>query len=239
MIKKIFYVVLIIFMVVGSLAAYTFMQSLNQAESAVESVGEFVQQLVIPATAVILPDSSIIVNQVQDIARLETATVDLEKVITAERGTDALFGALGESMIFVANGTIVAGIDFEEMEEGDLRVVDPQTVWVHLPDAQIFDDLPVLNQEESYVADRDTGLFTRADPELETEVRRIAAQTIREEAIGTGVVETADENAEIFISNFLTGLGFTNIVFYEETPPIPPPFEQFIPKGQILVTPQP
>lgn len=237
--KNLFYAVLIVFLVLAGLAAYSFWRGMNRAETAAQSVGNFVQQLVVPATAVILPDASIIVNQVQDIARLETATVEMEKVIRADRNSEALFGALGESMIFVANGTIVAGIDFDELEEGDIKVVDPDTVWIHLPKATIFEDLPVLNEEESYVADRDTGLFTRADPELETEVRRIAAQTIREEAVSTGIIDTAEQNAKIFIENFLFGLGFTEVVFFDDTPPEPPPFEQAVPKGQILVTPQP
>lgn len=237
--KNLFYAVLIVFLVLAGIAAYTFWRGMNRAETAVQSVGDLVQQLVVPATAVILPDASIIVNQIQDVARLETAIVDMEKMIQADRNSDALFGALGESMIFVANGTVVAGIDFEEMEEGDIKVVDPDTVWIHLPEAHIFDDLPVLNEEESYVADRDTGIFTRADPELETEVRRIAAQTIREEALNTGIIETAEQNAEIFIENFMIGLGFTEVVFYDDTPPDPPPFEQDVPKGQVLVTPTP
>ncbi|MEM7334844.1 MAG: DUF4230 domain-containing protein [Chloroflexota bacterium] len=239
MIKKIFYVFLIIFLIIGSIAAYTFFTTINQAETAVQSVGDFVQQLVVPATPVILPDSTLIVNQINDLARLETASVDLEKVITAERGSDALFGTFSESMIFVANGTVVAGIDFQEMEEADLKVVDPETIWVHLPNAKIFEDLPVLDNEESYVADRDTGLFVSADPELETEVRRVAESTIREEAFETGIVSVADENAEAFMESFLTSLGFTNVVFYDETPPDPPEFVQDVPKGQVLATPQP
>lgn len=237
--KNVFYGVLVVFLILAGIAAYTFWQGMNRAETAVQSVGDLVQQLVVPATAVILPDASIIVNQVQDIARLETATVEIEKVVSAERNSEAFFGQLGESMIFVANGTIVAGIDFAELEEGDIQVVDPNTVWVHLPQAAIFDDLPVLNEEESYVADRDTGLFTRADPELETDVRRVAAQAIREDALATGVVETAEQNAEIFVENFLTGLGFTEIIFFDDTPPVPEPYVQDVPKGQVLVTPQP
>ena len=237
--KKLFYVFLIIFLIFGSIAAYTFFSTVNRAETAVQTVGDFVQQLVIPATPVILPNAALIVNQINDLARLETASVDLEKVITAERGSDALFGSFSESMIFVANGTVVAGIDFEELVEGDLKVVDPETVWVHLPAAKIFEDLPVLDNEESYVADRDTGLFVSADPELETEVRRVAERTIREEAVETGVVSVADENAKAFMESFLTSLGFTNVVFYDETPPEPPAFQQVVPKGQILATPSP
>lgn len=239
MVRKFIYGILILVFVGMAFATYVFVRTLNRTGTAVESVGEFVQQLVVPATPVILPNPSLIVNQINDLARLETASLNLEKVITAERGSDALFGTLSESLIFVANGTVVAGIDFEDMVPEDIKIADPDTIWIHLPEAKIFDDLPVLNNEESFVADRDTGLFTRADPELETDVRRVAETTLREEALNTNVIEVAEANAQQFMRAFLNDLGFENVVFFDETPPDPPPFVQDLPKGQVLATPTP
>ena len=240
MLRKLFYGFLIIFLVLASLATYLFIRTINATDDAIiEPIGDLVRQLVVPATPVILPDPSIIVNQINDVARLETAIVDMEKVITAERNSDVLWGALGETLIFVANGRVVAGVDFAEMGPQDLAVIDPNTVMVHLPEAKIFDDLPVLDNEKSYVADRDTGLLTRADPELETEVRQVAEATIREEAVATGVIDQADQNAKLFMEEFLGGLGFENVIFTDAPPPEPPPFEQEVPKGQLLATPTP
>ena len=139
-------------------------------------------------------------------------------------------------MVFVAYGKVVAGVDFSEMSVDDLQVVDAKTVRVHLPEAVLFDDLPALDNERSFVADRDTGLLTRADPKLETEVRRVAEGTIKEVALQSGVVDRADFNAQNYMLNFLQGLGFDNVEFYDVTPPTPPPFEQEVPKG-FVVTP--
>jgi len=240
MLRKLFYGFLIIFLILGSIATYTVIRTLNATDNAiVQPIGDLVRQLVVPATPVILPDPTLIVNQINDVARLETATVELEKVITAERNSDVLWGALGETLLFVAHGKVVAGIDFAEMGPDDLAVMGPTTVIVHLPDVKIFDDLPVLDNEKSYVADRDTGLLTRADPELETEVRQVAEQTIREEAVASGVLERADENARLFMEQFLTGLGFETVTFTDTPPPEPPPFEQEVPKGQVVATPTP
>ena len=240
MLRKLVYLVLIIFFVMAAVVAYSVVTTVNRAQTGVmEPVGNLVRQLVIPATPVILPSATTIVQQINDLARLETASVEMEKVITAERNSDVLWGALGETMVFVANGKLVAGIDFAEMEVEDVQVVDPDTVWVHLPPARVFDDLPVVDNERSYVADRDTGLLTRADPQLESEVRRVAEQTLREEALNTGVVERANENAQAFMRNFLNELGFENVEFYEDTPPVPPPFEQEVPKGHTIATPTP
>ncbi|MCP4423022.1 MAG: DUF4230 domain-containing protein [Chloroflexi bacterium] len=239
MLRNVVYALLIIFFIVASVAAYAVITTVNKADEAVvQPIGDLVRQLVLPATPVILPDRTTIVREINNLARLETASVDLEKVITAERDQEILWGALGETMVFVAYGTVYAGVDFAEMTAEDMQVVDPNTVWVHLPEAIYFEDIPVLNNERSYVVDRDTGLLTRADPELETEVRRVAETTLREEAQGSAALEVANENARQFMLDFLQGLGFENIEFFDETPPPAPPYEQDVPKGY-TVTPVP
>jgi hypothetical protein len=239
MLRKLAYLFLIIFFVIGAIAAYTFVATVNKVGTVGQPIGEFMQQLIIPATPVILPSSVTIVHQINDLARLETASVDLEKIVTAERNNDYLWGAMGETMIFVANGKVVAGIDLTNMTPADIQVVDPTTVMVHIPPATLFDDLPALNNEKSYVADRDTGLFTRADPQLETEVRRLAESVLIEEAINSGVLEKANFNAQQFMLTFMQGLGFETVIFTDGTPPTAEPYVQEVPKGYVLVTPTP
>jgi len=237
MLRKAAYLFLILFFVLSSVLVYTVISGVNKAEKAVvQPIGELVRQLIVPVTPVILPNATTIVRQISDLSRLETASIELEKVITAERNSDLWWGALGESMVFVAHGKVVAGVDFAQMSDGDLQVADPETVWIHLPPAILFDDLPALDNEKSFVADRDTGLLTRADPELETNVRRNAEDAIKEEALNSGILERADQNARQYMLEFLNSLGFTNVEFYDETPPVPPAFEQAIPKG-FAVTP--
>ncbi len=239
MLRNVVYVLLIIFFIAASVATFAVISTINKAdESVVQPIGDLVRQLVLPATPVILPDNSTIVREINNLTRLETASIELEKVITAERGQEILWGAMGETMVFVAYGTVYAGVDFSQMTADDLQVVDPDTVWIHLPEAQYFDDIPVLDTERSFVADRDTGLLTKGDPELETEVRRVAEETLREEAMGSNVLEIANNNARQFMQDFLQGLGFENVEFWDETPPEAPPYEQDVPKGY-AVTPVP
>lgn len=237
MLRKLVYLFLILFFLVAAVAAYTVVTTVNRAGEVAAPVSDLVRQLVIPATPVVLPNPTTIVHEINDLSRLETASVEMEKVITAERNQEVLWGALGESLIFIAYGKVVAGVDFAEMTTEDVQVVDPDTVMVHLPEARIFDDLPVLDNERSYVADRDTGILTDADPELETEVRRAAERTIKEAAVDSGVLERADANAQQYMLNFLQGLGFEEVIFTDEPPPTPPPFEQEVPKGYEIITP--
>lgn len=206
------------------------------AASAVEPIGDRVRQLLSPATPVILPDPATIVRQINDLARLETASYEMEKIITAESQQDGLLDMLlGESMIFVAYGKIYAGVDFSRMTAADIVVVDPTTVRVHLPEAEIFSDIPVLDNERSYVADRDTGLLTSADPELETRVRQAGEQAIREAAMNSDILGRANSNAQTYMRNLLGGLGFSNIEFTPTTPEPAAPYQQEIPKGYYLL----
>lgn len=242
--RKVAYISVILFFVLlscGVIAvAGTLVAGVTTAqEGIVEPVGDLVQQLVLPATPVVLPNPATIVREINDLARLETASYAFEKVITAERGNqDLLWGALGESMVFVAHGKVFAGVDFAKMATEDLQVYDPVTVYVHLPEAEIFEDIPVLDNERSFVADRDTGLFVDADAQMETLVRQKAEEEIRAAALESEILERANLNAQAYVTTLLQGVGFENIVFTDEPPEPAPPLGQNIPKG-FAVTPVP
>ena len=239
--RNMLFVILIVFLVLGSVAAYTVIAGANKVnESVVQPITDLVQSLITPATPVFVPSPTTIVTQINDLARLETASIELEKVVTAERNQEALWGLLGESLVFVAHGKVVAGVDFAEMSVDDIQVYGPDSVMVHLPVAKTFDDLPALDTQQSYVANRANGLLASTDADLETEVRQLAEQKIREAAQESGILELARNNAENYMRDFLMSLGFTNVTFTETTPPPPAePYVQDIPKGYILVTTTP
>ncbi len=239
--RNMVFVVLIVFLVLGSIAAYTVIAGANQIEqNVVQPVSDLVRNLIIPATPVYVPSPTTIVTQINDLSRLETASIELEKVVTAERNQDALWGLLGESLVFVAHGKVVAGVDFAEMSVDDIQVYGPDTVMVHLPEVKTFDDLPALDTGQSYVANRDTGLLASPDADMETEVRQLAEQKIREAAKESGLLDLARTNAENYMRDFLMSLGFTNVTFTDTTPPPPAePYVQDVPKGYILVTATP
>lgn len=200
-------------------------------------ISDFVRQLVIPATPEILPSAAFVLRGIQNEARLITLSANYRETFIAQRNNDVLWGALGEKLVFEAYGTVVAGVDLSQMGEQDLLVVAPQTVWVRLPPAEIFADLPILDTTLSYVADRDTGLLTRADPELETQVRRVAEQEILAIAQESNLLIQANVNAQQEIRKIMQGLGFTEVVFFEDELPPATPYVQPVPKGYV-VTPE-
>lgn len=242
LLRRIAYILLILFLIAGisasSLVIFSVIATARTAKNITQPFSDFVKQLAVEATPVILPDPVTIVQEINRLNYLETSSYTLQKVVTAQRNQDVLWGALGESLVFVAVGDVIAGIDLSQVQIEDLQIIDPQTVMIHLPDAQVLHY--ALDNEQSYVADRDKGLFAHVDPQLETQVRQAAEKEILEEALSAGILQEANENARANMESFLSKLGFSNVTFTDAPPPPAPPYEQEIPKGMYLLsTPTP
>jgi hypothetical protein len=82
---------------------------------------------------------------------------------------------------------------------------------VTLPAAEIF--IATLDNEKSYVYDRETGLFAQDQIDLETTARQSAEQAILEAALDDGILEQALINAENYIARLLRNLGYPEVVF--------------------------
>jgi hypothetical protein len=82
---------------------------------------------------------------------------------------------------------------------------------VQLPPAEIF--IATLNNEKSYVYERDTGVLTKPDINLETLVRQSAEQEILKAALEDGILEQAQLNAEAYLLKFFAALGYPNVIF--------------------------
>lgn len=241
--KKAAYITVMLFFgglfVAGALATYTFVASVNKANDTMAPIGDLVKSLFTPVEPVILPDPVTLLRQINDEARLMTISADYEQIVTSERNADLLWGALGETMIFQGVGKVTGGLDLSSMSANDIQVVDPTTVRIYLPPSIIFDDLPVLDTERSKVLDRDTGILTQADPQLETQMRQAAQAQILEAAYNSDLLDRADRNAQLQIMALMQGAGFENVIF--EDAPLPPavPYVQELDKGEVFVTPLP
>ena len=70
-------------------------------------------------------------------------------------------------------------------------------------------------------------------------MRQDAERQILEASLEAGILDAADENAREYMKQFLGNLGFENVIFTDSPPPPPPAYEQPIPKGYYLGTPEP
>jgi hypothetical protein len=189
-------------------------QTLAPFQQANSSLQTQVAGLLRPSPTVI-PDPSTYIQEVRSLARLETIEYSVEKVITAEEGQGAFAFLFGDRLLFVAHGTVIAGIDMTKIEPGDMRLVNG-VLHVRLPPSEIF--VATLDNDKSYVYDRQTGALARGDQNLETKARQAAVAEISKAAEEDGILELAQRNAQTYLERFFSALGYPNAVFE----PVPP-----------------
>ncbi|HHS97631.1 MAG TPA: DUF4230 domain-containing protein [Chloroflexi bacterium] len=222
----------ILVIVLLALAALAIPRLWHPAEEAERTIREGIDARLHP-TPTVRPNPTTIIRQIQNLSRLETASYTVEKVITAESGQDALAFLFGDRLLFVAHGRVIAGVDLGKIQEGDITVTDDDRVIVVLPPPEIF--VVTLDNEKSYVYDRDTGLFGM-NPDLETEARQAAEEEILKAALEDGILELAEENARAYLERLITAFGFREVVFVTATP-VPTP--SVLPVTVIPLTPTP
>jgi hypothetical protein len=161
-------------------------------------------------TPTIVPDPVTIINQIRPLARLETIQYTLEKVITAEEGQELIAELFGDRLLLVAHGTVIAGVDLSKLTADNL-LLNEGILEVDLPEAEVFS--ASLDNDKTYVYDRDTGLFRKSDRDLETLARQAAEAEILKAAIDDGILKQAAINAQVFMERLLNDLGYSQVIF--------------------------
>ena len=190
----------------GAAQAQQALQPIPQANSAMQTQ---VADLLHP-TPTIIPDPVTIIHDVRSLARLETIQYSVEKVITAEIGQGTFDFLFGDRLLFVAHGIVIAGIDMEKLAPENMQL-ENGALYVTLPPAEVF--IATLDNEKSYVYDRDTGALTHGDTNLETTARQAAEQEIYKAAMEDGILDIAQQNAENYLEKFFDALGYDNVIF--------------------------
>ncbi len=151
---------IVILLVIAGVAYYVVQTIRNTTEQTVapfteanSSLQTQVADLMHP-TPTVIPDPATYITQVQALARLETIQYSIEKVITAQIGQGTFGFLFGDKLLFVAHGTVIAGIDMGKMNAGDMQL-NNGTLHVRLPASEIF--IATLDNDKSYVYDRQTG----------------------------------------------------------------------------------
>lgn len=156
----------------------------------------------------VTPSGPVVLQQVQSLRRLETCRYNGQAVVRGETMGSLPAWLAGDKLVFIGHGEVVGGVDLEQMQAGDVQV-EGAKVTLKLPPAQILHAR--LDNNTSEVFERQTGLFTKADPDLETKVRREAEERIRQAALESGLLATATENARSALRAQLKQLGFREI----------------------------
>jgi hypothetical protein len=151
-------------------------------------------------------DTATIIKQVQTISELVTVKYVMEKVVVLE---DVKW--YGENrVLLVAHGVVKAGVDLGKLQPGDFRISQNQIV-IRLPPAQITDAF--LDDKQTHVIERSTGLLRVFDKSLEQTARQNAVDDISRAARLNGILKDATERAQFQLKVLLLQMGFDDVEF--------------------------
>jgi uncharacterized protein DUF4230 len=151
-------------------------------------------------------NTATLLQQIQTLSQLVTVQYVMEKVVVLE---DVKW--FGESrVLMVAHGIVKAGIDLSRLEPGDLRI-SGKSIIIKLPPPQITDSY--LDDTQTRVIERSTGLLRAFDKDLEQTVRQNAVADISRAARNGGILRDAETRGRAQLTNLFKQLGFEKVEF--------------------------
>ena len=165
-------------------------------------------------------DIASLVTQVRELNRLETASMRVMHVGRVSQTYKLVPDAIaGDEITFLATGDVIAGIDLSKLQPEDVWRSPDGAINFRLPPPEIL--VTSVDNQESRVLTRDTGVLRRADVDLETRARQHAQDNITAEALKKGILPLAARNGEQKLADFLRLLGFEKVVFVGSGPAPP------------------
>ncbi len=152
-----------------------------------------------------------VIASIQRLARLESVVYTMDKVVEGDRTNQYLPDILtGDKLLLIVHGQAVAGVDLSSIQASNVQI-DGRSVTIAMPAAQLLS--VSLDNSKTRVYSRITGLLVPADPNLESEVREKAEAGLRQSALDSGILNTAEGNARATLTTLLHSLGFQQITF--------------------------
>lgn len=150
------------------------------------------------------------ITALRELAQL--TTFEMVEYTVVEKADDRgwLNWATGDRVSMFVVARIGAGVDLSLLTEGSVDA-DPETgtVEIRLPAPAIaYVD---VDEEQTTVYDRDTGLFTGGNPNLEQSARLAAEEVLVDAALERGLLDRAAEEARTVITAFVESLGYTDV----------------------------
>jgi hypothetical protein len=174
------------------------------------AVPQQIRQIVATPTTTVF-DRGGTIKQIQNLNRLETNRYTIERVIEAsvQRG-NILDTFLGDRLLLIASGNVVAGVDMSKLKESDVIIsADGKSITLTLPPSEVFDKS--LDNQRTRVYDRQTGFLADENKDLETKARLEAENTIFQAACEDGIMQKAADEAQRSMEQFLRLLKFQEV----------------------------
>ncbi len=147
-------------------------------------------------------DTATVLKQIKGLSELVTVKYVVERVIVLE---DVKW--YGENRVMlVVNGIVKAGVDLSRLKQEDI-VRDGTNIVISLPPAQITD--VYIDEKNTQVIERSTGLLRKFDKDLEQNARRQAVDDLRRAARYGGILTDAERQAKSQLKLLLSNLGLS------------------------------
>ena len=160
---------------------------------------------------VVRPTGTVLMS-VRDLARLETNELHMEKVIDLTDKQSRLFGLLDttDAVLLIAAGDVTIGLDLTKVGDGDFTI-DRETGQARLvlPAPEILSVR--LDEKNTYVYKRTTGLLAERNEQLESKARQEAVKAIEEAARDGAIMKKARKQAERQVRELLEKFGVTKV----------------------------
>lgn len=147
-----------------------------------------------------IADTPTIIKQIQALNDLVTVKYVMERIVLAE---DVKWYGDNRVML-VVQGIVKAGVDLSKIGNENIKV-SRKTVWIKLPPAQITD--VYIDDKNTQVVERTTGLLRKFDKDLEQNARRKAVDDLRTAAKYSGILNDAERQARAQLTILLGKMG--------------------------------
>ena len=163
------------------------------------------------SVTVVRPTPDVLVA-VRDLARLESASFHMERVIDLSDKQSKVWGLISteDAILLVAVAEVTAGIDLQKLTAADVTV-DParRTARIELPPPEVLH--AALDNDKTYVHSRKTGTLADRRENLESRARKEAEHTLIESARQAGLLTRAADNARRTVEALVHSLGYDKV----------------------------
>jgi hypothetical protein len=171
------------------------------------------------SVTIVHPTPNVLVA-VKDLARLESASFHMERVIDLTDKQSMLFGLVQseDAILLVAVADVSAGVDLQQLKADDIAADAPaKRVTITLPAPEVFH--AELDNSKTYVHTRHTGALASRKENLETRARQEAEHSLIEAALQAGLLNRASDNARRAVEALVRGLGYEQVEVKVRPPP--------------------
>lgn len=161
------------------------------------------------------------IESIQNLSTLATAQVHIKTILSKE--DNELFGksipfdfpGSKRTLFLVVPGEVTAGVDLKNLDKNDVALDnETKTIEITLPHAAIIQS-PSIDLENIQTFSSEGIFRSEVNWEEGFQLGELAKQNIKEEAIQSGLLKTAEDNARIALQDFFKNLDYTAKITFE------------------------